>query len=202
MIEEFRVRTNLPKRSDVAPRNSYREYRAELRHDFFGSCGYCGDDDERVDRITFHIDHFAPKSVFPDLALSYGNLVYACRFCNVGKSNHWIGSDPATANDGVRGFVDPCTEEYENHLERLPSGQIVGKSELGKYFAKRLKLHLLRHELLWQARRARRLREQVEELLQELERRGYDDSSEHHKLLKRYRELNKAIENYELGAHN
>ena len=97
MIEEFRVRTNLPKRSDVAPRNSYREYRAELRHDFFGSCGYCGDDDERVDRITFHIDHFAPKSVFPDLALSYGNLVYACRFCNVGKSNHWIGSDPATS---------------------------------------------------------------------------------------------------------
>ncbi|MEP3112830.1 HNH endonuclease [Nisaea sp.] len=201
MSELLLVRGSMPVRSAVKTQTTYQSYRADLKRDFHGACGYCGDEDVRVDAVVFHIDHFAPKSRFPDLAVSYGNLVYACRYCNLSKSDHWIGNDAGVHNDGNRGFVDPCAEDYEQHLERLASGRIVGKTELGRYILGRLKLNLLRHELLWQARRARKLRDEVNRLLGELEALGQGDSSGHHELLKRYRSLNEAIEDYELRAY-
>lgn len=201
MTEVLLVRGLLPTRSEVVAQAAYQSYRTDLKRDFHGACGYCGDEDIRTDAVVFHIDHFAPKSRFPDLALAYGNLVYACRYCNVSKSDHWIGDDAAVHHDGKRGFVDPCTDEYEKHIERLPSGRIVGKTELGCYVVGRLKLSLIRHELLWQARRARKLREEVDKVLDELEARGQGDGSVHHELLKRYRSLSRAIEDYELRAY-
>lgn len=98
-------------------------------------------------------------------------------------------------------FVDPCSDDYEKHLERLVSGRIVGKTELGRYIVGKLKLNLIRREPLWQARRARKLRDEVEVLLDELEARGQGDGSGHHELLKRYRSLSRAIEDYELRAY-
>ncbi len=201
MTEARLVRNQMPVRTAVAARDTYQAYRADLRRDFFNACGYCGDEDERVDSVVYHIDHFAPKTKFPTLETAYENLVYACRYCNVSKSDHWIGNDAAVSHDGTRGFVDPCSDAYEQHLVRKESGAIVGATELGKYVVKRLKLNLIRHELLWQARRARRLRRDVEQLLALLESRGEDEGSDHHKLLKRYRALNEAIEDYELRAH-
>lgn len=201
MSEVLLVRGRMPTRTAVAEQKTYQSYRADLKRDFQGACGYCGDEDVRVDAVVFHIDHFAPKSRFPDLAVSYGNLVYACRYCNVSKSDHWIGKDAAIHHDGKQGFVDPCSEDYEKHLERLASGRIVGKTELGCYIVGKLKLNLIRHELLWQARRARKLRDEVERLLDQLEARGQEDGSGHHELLKRYRSLNRAIEDYELRAY-
>lgn len=191
----------MPTRTAVAVRTTYQSYRADLKRDFHGACGYCGDEDLRVDAVVFHIDHFAPKSRFPSLAVSYGNLVYACRYCNVSKSDHWIGEDAAVHHDGKRGFVDPCSEDYEKHLERLASGRIVGKTELGRYIVRRLKLNLIRHELLWQARRARKLRDEVDRLLDELEARGKSKGSGYVELLARYRSLTRAIEDYELRAY-
>ena len=114
----------MPTRTAVEMRTRYQLYRADLKRDFHGACGYCGDEDVRVDAVVFHIDHFAPKSRFPDLAVSYSNLVYACRYCNVSKSDHWIGKDAAVHHDGKRGFIDPCSEDYEKHLERQASGRI------------------------------------------------------------------------------
>ncbi|ANM08332.1 HNH endonuclease protein (plasmid) [Rhizobium phaseoli] len=201
MTDARLVRDRMPVRSVVVAREAYQAYRADLQRDFFHACGYCGDEDERIDSVVYHIDHFAPKTRFPALETDYKNLVYACRYCNISKSDHWIGNDAAVPHDGARGFVDPCTDDYEKHLVRQDSGRIVGSTELGKYVAKRLRLNLIRHELLWQARRARRLRRAVEQLLTILEMRGEDESSDHHKLLKRYRALNEAIEDYELRAH-
>jgi uncharacterized protein (TIGR02646 family) len=201
MSEPLLVRGSSPTRTTVGAQANYQSYRADLKRDFHGACGYCGDEDARVDTVVFHIDHFAPKSRFPALSVRYGNLVYACRYCNVSKSDHWIGNDAAVHHDGKRGFVDPCTEDYEKHLVRLTSGRIVGRTELGCYIVGRLKLNLIRHELLWQVRRARKLRDEVERLLDEIEERGKGDESSHHALLKRYRSLNRAIENYELRAY-
>ncbi|TPM30867.1 HNH endonuclease [Mesorhizobium sp. B2-3-4] len=201
MSEVLVVRGRMPTRTAVAAQKIYQSYRADLKRDFQGACGYCGDEDVRVDAVVFHIDHFAPKSRFPDLAVSYHNLVYACRYCNVSKSDHWIGKDAAVHHDGKQGFIDPCSEDYEKHLQRLTSGRIVGKTELGRYIVGKLKLNLIRHELLWQARRARKLRDEVERLIDELEARGKGDGYGHHELLKRYRSLSRAIEDYELRAY-
>ena len=201
MSEVLLVRGRMPTRAAVKTRTTYQAYRADLKRDFHGACGYCGDEDVRVDAVVFHIDHFAPKSRFPDLAVSYSNLVYACRYCNVSKSDHWISKDAAVCHDGKQGFVDPCTEDYEKHLVRLASGRIVGKTELGRYIVGRLKLNLIRHELLWQARRARKLRDEVDRLLDELAARDQGDGSGQLELLKRYRSLSRAIEDYELRAY-
>lgn len=201
MSDTLTVRVVAPARSQAASQQTYQAYRQDLRKDFFNACGYCGDEDERVDSVVFHIDHFAPKTRFPTLELVYDNLVYACRYCNVSKSDHWVGTDATVPHDGRRGFIDPCAADYEKHIQRQSTGRIVGKSELGSYIVKRLRLGLIRHELLWQARRSRNLRLQVERLLDELETRGLAEGSEHHQLLKRYRTLTKSLEDYELRAH-
>tara|TARA_R110000824_G_C15231122_1_gene678570 strand:+ start:8183 stop:8797 length:615 start_codon:yes stop_codon:yes gene_type:complete len=198
----FPVRAVHPVRSKVVEQNRYTLYRNDLRKDFANSCGYCGDDDLRVDRIAFHIDHFAPKRRFPDLELDYNNLVYSCRFCNVSKSDHWIGEDASKANDGERGFIDPCSEDYEAHLRREPYGRIVGETPLGRYIVRRLKLNLLRHELLWQARRARNLRDEVHKLKEKLNDDGKRHTSAYLNLAEHFITLTLAIEDYELRANN
>lgn len=199
MANMLTVRAVSPSRSTVPVRTRYLQYREDLRRDFAAACGYCGDEDVRIDRIGFHVDHFAPRKLFPDLECHYGNLVYACRFCNISKSDHWVGTDAAIHNNGVCGFVDPCSEEYETHFRREPTGGIVPVTELGAYIARRLRLGLLRHELLWQARRARALRGEVETLITKLKARA-DRSDSYINLLERYITLTEAIEDYELRA--
>lgn len=193
------VHPRTPARRDVAAKARYPLYRDDLRIDFFATCGYCGDSDERVDQSTFHIDHFAPQKRFEALKLIYANLVYACRFCNVSKSDHWVGDDPDVPHNGTEGFVDPCSGQYEDHLGRDAGGRIVAKSPLGAYIIGKLNLHLIRHELLWRARRARALRDEVDTLLNDYEARGLD-LPEYTPLLQRFRQLTKSIEDYELRA--
>ena len=142
----MRVHVVKPSRSDIEARSPYTKYRDDLRNDFNGSCGYCGDDDTRLDTICFHIDHFAPKKRFPHLEETYSNLVYACRFCNIRKSDHWIGDDPGIHHDGERGVIDPCTDDYDENIGRDKAGRIYGKTAIGLYIVKRLNLNLMRHQ--------------------------------------------------------
>lgn len=199
MVDLLRLHGQAPVRRDVPAQVRYALYRVDLRADFTASCGYCGDDDERADKSTFHIDHFAPKKVFPHLELAYSNLVYACRFCNVSKSDHWIGTDPTIHNDGLKGFVDPCSEDYDTHLGREAGGRIIAKSDLGAYIVKRLKLYLLRHELLWRARKARALRDQIDDVIKEYKARG-KPLPDYAPLLEHFYEITKSIDEYELHA--
>lgn len=194
-----KLRNQIPIRREVEIQLRYNLYRNDLRQDFFQACGYCGDGDERADRSTFHIDHFAPKKQFPNLELVYKNLVYACRFCNVSKSDHWVGDDPEIPHNGTEGFVDPCSDDYDIHLGRDAGGRIVAKTELGGYIIRRLNLHLIRHELLWRARKERALRDEIEDLVEEYRARE-KPLPEYASLLYRYYELTKSIEDYEIRA--
>lgn len=147
-------RERVPARSVVAQRANYRLHKCALRVDFNSRCGYCDSTDEYFGGLSgAHIDHFAPKSKFPELKNQYDNLVYACPFCNRAKSNKWIGNDAKTPNNGREGFVDPCSDEFDTHLSRRPSGEIVPKSRLGEYMVEEMKLRLMRHRFIWQAQR-------------------------------------------------
>lgn len=199
MIAVHPIHSTPPARREVEPRANYRLYRAELREDFFAACGYCGDTDDRVDKSTFHIDHFAPKRRFAELELVYDNLVYSCRFCNISKSDHWIGDDPSVSHNGEKGFVDPCLGQFAEHVGRGAGGQIIGKTTLGKYMVRRLNLSLIRHELLWRARRARALRDEIDALIAEYSARG-KTPPEYVALLERFRILTKSIDDYERRA--
>jgi uncharacterized protein (TIGR02646 family) len=199
MTDLLKIHHHVPVRRVVAAQARYRLYRNDLRQDFFGACGYCGDDDGRADPSTFHIDHFAPKNLFPEFELTYENLVYACRFCNVSKSDHWIGDDPKVPHNGSQGFVDPCSNDYDVHLGRDVDGRIIAKTELGSYVVRKLKLNLIRHELLWRARKARALQEEVDRLIERYKALG-KDLPEYFNLFESYRELQQLINDYELRA--
>lgn len=136
------------RRTEYEKKNDYREYKDILVEDFKGLCGYCGKKREYL-LDKYQIDHFAPKSKFKDLENEYWNLVLACPNCNRLKSNKWIGNDSNISNDGEKGFVDPATDGYDLHLERDENGNIVYKSDVGKYMYEVFKFDIRPIRLIW-----------------------------------------------------
>ena len=122
--------------------------RTNLAQDFHNRCGYC-DDSGILVKQAFHIDHFAPKSIFPELKNRYENMVYSCPYCNQSKSNKWAGN---TASENIfegKGFCDPCSDDYSNHLKRSENGEMYAISGVGRYMFIELKLYLKRHSIIY-----------------------------------------------------
>jgi len=114
---------------------SYRKYEPELREDFHCMCGYCGKS-EAVTKKGFEIDHFVPQTLAKDLIDCYDNLVYSCFTCNRKKGAKWPTEDSALAHNGIIGFCDPATAEFDTHLQRDADGRIVSCSAVGEYMLK------------------------------------------------------------------
>jgi len=142
--------TNPKRRSNIAKKSNYRDYKPELRKDFNGRCGYCNDH-EGLRNSFYEIDHFVPKTLLEiNEYADYGNLVFSCRYCNNSKSNKWPTRDRHKCNDKVEGFIDPCDLDYAPHFCRNSMGEIIPQSKLGKWMHRELKLYLRRHSILWQ----------------------------------------------------
>ncbi len=175
------IRSAIPKRSAVQARTNYRAYKAELRADFGSRCGYCDDLDSYAGGVrSYHIDHFAPKSLFSHLETEYTNLVYSCPYCNISKSDKWHGTDPFTSHDGQIGFIDPCKEEYDDHLIRTETGEIVGLTPLGRYLIKELSLSLIRHRLIWALQKL----DEIQRSLLSMQEQIADDDPRYNELVK------------------
>lgn len=124
--------------------------KCRLEKDFFNRCAYCDDADKYYGIGAYHVDHFAPKSLFPELKFNYDNLTYSCPYCNRAKSNKWAGATPHENVVGDMGFIDVCQDEYDQHLERDErTGFIYPRTKLGQYMFEELNLFLLRHVLLF-----------------------------------------------------
>ena len=83
-----------------------RQIRDALWRDFAEVCAYC---EQHCDPVTTNevpngetIDHFRPGDRFPDLALDWLNLVYACHRCNQSKANKWPGYDDEQTDQRLR----------------------------------------------------------------------------------------------------
>lgn len=148
-----RIRVTVPCRTCTKTFRNYRSYKKYLAIDFNNRCGYCDDPDRYGGPETYHIDHFAPKR-FINLISSYKNLVYSCPFCNKAKYNNWPSEfeDINVLND--KGFIDPCSTDYDNHLERSDDGNIVYLTPLGNYMFNTLHLYLLRHSIIYKMHKA------------------------------------------------
>lgn len=151
---KFSVRWKAPKRSTPKIETHYRKFKPVLQQDFHCSCGYCG-----IHHVFFgsgsgfHIDHFAPKSIFEEQEHIYTNLVYACPVCNIAKSNHWVGSSSDECVLNGEGFIDPCDISYDDFFYRDLSGKIryQENNSVAKYMHKKMKFSLKRHEIFWLA---------------------------------------------------
>ncbi|OPA02100.1 hypothetical protein BHL27_07060 [Bacillus cereus] len=146
-----------------------------LAEDFKNKCGYCGDFDVYSGGYNvYHVEHFAPKEKFKELEFTYDNLLYSCPYCNLAKSNKWIGKTATESIVGDKGFVDPCTEEYDLHLGRDEEGSIIYKTSLGQYIYMELKLYLKRHKILYNLDKIRLKRNVLKEEIEKRKLKSQD----------------------------
>ena len=124
------------RRTSVEHRSPYGEYKDILREDFAQICGYCGKS-EAVTKNAFEIDHFIPIKYAPEKEECYYNLVYSCYECNRKKSSKWPSKDKNIQFIYGEGFVDPASDDYDNHLERDICGNIIGKTAAGRYMVEK-----------------------------------------------------------------
>lgn len=140
-----------------------------LIKDFDKRCAYCDDIDMYAGGSRmYHVEHFAPKEKFPILEFVYDNLLYACPYCNISKSNKWPSDDWSVNIVGDVGFIDPCTEAYNEHLIREKDGSINYITPLGKYIYYELKLYLQRHQLIYNLNK---IQLKLKDVRQEINRR-------------------------------
>lgn len=92
-----------PNRTGTKPKDSeWQKFQPELSQRFQAICGYC----EEI--CHGQVDHFRPKSKFPNLTYEWSNWVLACPFCNTsGKREKWPNL----------GYVDPCAPAAEERPE-------------------------------------------------------------------------------------
>ena len=88
------------------PGDSYwRRYHDDLERVFQGLCAYC------EESTRGEVEHFRPKSQFPDLVYCWSNWLFSCYECNRAKGSKW----PAG------GYVDPCavyiSDRPEHHFQ-------------------------------------------------------------------------------------
>lgn len=110
---------------------NYTDFKPFLRIDFRWRCGYCGIHEINWGGSThFHVEHFRPKSLWPELVNSYVNMYYCCDVCNRYKAAKW----PSTALQG-RGyrFYDPCADFASQHFRDDGSGRLLSLTPCGEY---------------------------------------------------------------------
>lgn len=116
----------------------YRRFRPYIREDFHQCCGFCLLHEVWArGRENFELDHFKPKSKFPELELEYTNLYYACHACNKAKRDTWPTEE--LKEQGYH-FVDFCTEDYSSNF-RDENGRWQAISYAGAYTIEKLRLN-------------------------------------------------------------
>lgn len=144
------IKRYLPRRSKTGIQMSTSKAKSSLAEDFHNRCGYCDAYDHYLGgRNVFHVDHFAPYNLFNELEKTYSNFVYYCPYCNRAKSDIWFGASPEENIVDNKGFIDPCSEEYSQHLARNLKGEIIYLSPIGEYMYDTLHFYLKRHKILF-----------------------------------------------------
>lgn len=150
-------------------------FKPPLRVDFQYRCAYC--QFHEWHRIFggprhFHVDHFRPRDLLTKTeAEDYGNLCYACDFCNIAKGDEWPNAALQAA--GVT-LVDPCGERTADLIEALSDydptcGSLCGRTAAAQYTIEVLNLNraefkTLRQRLDWARNEAAALRRRIDEM--------------------------------------
>lgn len=146
MVKPHFVRRRL---APVIGTRGYQAFRENVRRGFRRTCAYCLLEEIWAAGLeNFEIDHFRPKSLFPQFGSSYYNLYWSCHVCNRLKRNFW--PPPELIEQGYT-FVDLCESTFEEHFTVLNSGEWQAKTNAAEYTIDRLRLnrpHLVALRLL------------------------------------------------------
>jgi uncharacterized protein (TIGR02646 family) len=113
---------------------NYKDIKNKLMDKFHGHCAYCGK--KLSSNIDANIEHFKPKSVYPDLEFEPSNLLLSCRECNVIKSNHFPLNE-----SGSPLLLNPNQDDLSKHIKQSKNGILEGISERGKSMIAVLRLN-------------------------------------------------------------
>ena len=111
-VSHYRHRTG-PHPSD----SRWTSFRPYLNGVFSGSCAYC------EEWCRGEVEHFRPRSRFPELVYEWSNWLLACHDCNHAKGPKWPPG----------GYIDPCARSSAAYPERffdfdLSTGDLITKS--------------------------------------------------------------------------
>ncbi len=101
-------------------------YSETLGENSIGNCWYCERQCQAVGGWAPTVDHFRPRSLFPELSYSWPNWIFSCRRCNEeNKGDNWAGY----------GYVDPSAIDAADRPDQyfeydLESGRIIPKSDI------------------------------------------------------------------------
>lgn len=122
-------------------KHPYRDFRPFVQADFRRCCSYCCLHEQwAAGEENFQIDHFRPKSKFPNLINDFYNLYWSCAVCNSPycKGDTWLTQEEM--NKGV-GFVDLCSDDFEDHYHLQPDGYLVGLTDSARYTIEKIRLN-------------------------------------------------------------
>jgi hypothetical protein len=106
----------------------YKEY---LRDEFVFRCVYCLVREKwKGSHWSFAVEHFRPKSRFPDDRVRYRNLLYACEHCN-----HFKGETV------IEDLLHPEDSPLGEHLDVERDGTINGTTNQGRRLERILNLN-------------------------------------------------------------
>lgn len=103
-----------------------------LIEQFNNRCAYC----ETV-LDTAYIENFMPKSLFPDIAYEWENLLPVCPTCSHSKRDLF----PVDETNGVSLLLNPRIDEPEKHLQFVDNGEVLPKSVRGEATIETLNLN-------------------------------------------------------------
>ncbi len=127
-------------REKALTRYRHRQIKKALTLMFSGKCCYC---ESKISHVDYgHIEHFRPKSCFPELAFEWSNLFLACGVCN---GTGFKGASFPTADQGGP-LLDPCHDEPSEHLRfdfdpRTMLASVYGTAPRGETTARLLGLN-------------------------------------------------------------
>ena len=175
------------RRTQFKNRADYTGYKSILIEDFHNLCGYCGKNFDLIS-CARQTDHFIPldfckKNGRKDLEDNYENLVNSCNVCNRNKWEDWPSQSFSSSHDGHIGYVDPATNEFDEHLMRNDDGHIIPLTDVGMYMCKQLKFNIRLIDICW-------LVERLNDKLQKLDKK-ISESEVSSDTYKEYYQVNK-----------
>lgn len=171
-------RHDYDRREDDQYYADYARYRDAIMEDCQFRCVYCDVALAECGLEGFHLDHFRPQHVFPDMRNSPFNLVLACPACNTAKSKDWPEDEQGSAC-----YIDPFEHDRREFFQVNDGGEIVALREEAEYSVVALKLNRLTRVHL---RRRRLLNQREQELFDRINEKIRPAMSEEEAVLIRY----------------
>lgn len=80
----------------------HKDIKEKLFASSYQKCAFC--EAKPAESGNIEVEHFKPKSLYPDLAFDWDNFLPVCRKCNGSKSAHDTGKEP---------IINPCYDDPE-----------------------------------------------------------------------------------------